>query len=425
MRFGLSPDKSNLMRSSLPATYCSRSNSDNCPFCLLTVAVNCSRSRPSAVSLTPVSFCSCARSRKERLALEMASSDSARVSAASSLALSVALMSRLSAVSFCCNPARWASAAAFCLLRSVGLAPCAAPVQSSRARHNMAPARQAGRGRSAEGAMAVPRKKYNKVTWPSLGSPRQPGPLQSLPDRQVVMADRFQIGIEFIYQWLAVRNVQADDVVIADAVEHFDQGAQAIAVGRDDDFLAGANRRGNFVVPGWHHVRHGVFQAFGQRNRGFRQARVARIVERSAIIALFQRWRRRVVAAAPYQYLLVAILGCRLALVQALQGAVVTLVQAPVVLDRQIHHVHRVQRQPQGADRALQDRGVGHVKRETGFLEDLAGGPGFVDALFRQVDVGPASEAVIEVPGGLAVTHENDFIHSSIFSRGSNQKSKT
>ncbi|MNT13705.1 hypothetical protein D3C72_1486850 [compost metagenome] len=123
--------------------------------------------------------------------------------------------------------------------------------------------------------------------------------------------------------------------------------------------------------------------------------------------------------------MLVAILGGRLALVQALQGAIVALVQAPVVLDRQIHHVHLVERQPQGADGALQDGSVGHVERKTFLLEDLAGGLGFVDALFRQIDVGPAGEAVIEVPGGLAVTHENDFVHSSIFSRGSNQKSKT
>src|SRR5450830_373283 len=244
MRFGLSPDKSSLMRSSLPATYCVRSNLDSCAFCFSTVAVSCWCSCPSALSFTPVALCSCAKSRKARLALEMASSDSARVSAASSLALSVRLMSRLSAVSFCCNPARCASAAAFCLLRSVGLAPCAAALQNSSAAHSMAPARHAGRGRSAEGAIAVPRKKDNKL----LGLPLvRHGRLRCCNRcrvAQVVMTNRFQVGVQFIHERLAVRDVQSDDIAIADAIEHLDQRAQAVAVGRDDDLLAGADGRG-------------------------------------------------------------------------------------------------------------------------------------------------------------------------------------
>jgi hypothetical protein len=61
-----------------------------------------------------VAACSPASSRSERLAFEIASSDSASSSAASSFSLSVRLMSFFSAFSFCWMPARWASASAYC-----------------------------------------------------------------------------------------------------------------------------------------------------------------------------------------------------------------------------------------------------------------------------------------------------------------------
>ena len=81
------------------------------------------------------------------------------------------------------------------------------------------------------------------------------------------------------------------------------------------------------------------------------------------------------------------------------------------MLDRQPHQVHFVERQPQRADRALQHRSVGQVEAESGFAQQLAGLARFRFALGGQVDVGPAGEAVVEVPGGFAVAHENNFVH--------------
>jgi hypothetical protein len=115
--------------------------------------------------------------------------------------------------------------------------------------------------------------------------------------------------------------------------------------------------------------------------------------------------------------LLVAVPGGGLGLVEALQRPVVALVQAPVVLDRQPHHVHFIHRQPQRADRPLEHRGVGQVEGEAGLAQHAAGGPGFGDALFGQVDIGPAGEAVVEVPGGFAVAHEYDLVHKLFFKK--------
>jgi hypothetical protein len=106
-----------------------------------------------------------------------------------------------------------------------------------------------------------------------------------------------------------------------------------------------------------------------------------------------------------------------LGLVQALEGPVVALVEPPAAVHGDPHQVEPVEGQPEGADGPLEDGGVGHVEGEAG-LGDLLGGPlGLLDALVGQVDVGPAREAVLLVPDGLAVAEQDEGVHESI-SRG-------
>jgi hypothetical protein len=62
------------------------------------------------------------------------------------------------------------------------------------------------------------------------------------------------------------------------------------------------------------------------------------------------------------------VFGYRLRLVETLQGAIVTLVQAPVRFDWDPHTIHFVEHDPQRADRALENRGVGDVNIDTCFL---------------------------------------------------------
>src|SRR5450830_186604 len=279
----------------------------SCFFWAAMVAVNFSLAAASSRILLLVSSCSPARSRRARLASEIASSEVARASATLSFSFSVLLMSFFKACSFCAMPARLASAAAFCLLRSVGLAGAARALPPSARESNSARVVFTGTADNVES-----NKTLLRLTLVGHGGG---GGSDGSRVAQVVMADRFQVGIEFVDQGLAVGNVQADDVFVADPVEHLDQGAQAVAVGGNQNLAAGADRRRNFLVPGRHHARHRVLQAFGQGNLAALEAGVAGIGERGALVGFRQRRRRGVVAAAPDQHLRIAIFGGRFSLV--------------------------------------------------------------------------------------------------------------
>jgi hypothetical protein len=142
-----------------------------------------------------------------------------------------------------------------------------------------------------------------------------------------------------------------------------------------------------------------------------RELGIAQVAAFAARVVRFQRRGRGVVAAAPDQHLLVAVLLGGFCLVQALQAAVVALVQAPGVHHGQPGAIEFVQRVPEGARGALQDAGVGHVEVVALGLEQPAGLLGLFHAGLGQVDVGPAGEAVFEVPGRFAVADQYQFVH--------------
>ena len=166
-------------------------------------------------------------------------------------------------------------------------------------------------------------------------------------------------------------------------------------------------------VPERQHARHRVLQAFGQRHLVGLQARVARVAALAARIIQRERRRRGVVAAAPDQHLLVAVLLGRFGLVQALQRAVVALVQAPVLHRGQPQALHLIERQVQGADGAPQHAGAGQVELVTLGLQQAAGLARLLDAGGRQIDIGPAGEAVFQVPGGFTVADQNKLVHGA------------
>ena len=81
------------------------------------------------------------------------------------------------------------------------------------------------------------------------------------------------------------------------------------------------------------------------------------------------------------------------------------LVQAPVPPHREKREAHLVEGDVRRADRAGQDRGVNGVDAQLSLLgQQLPGRPGLGFALLAQVDVGPAREAVLGVPGTLTMT---------------------
>ena len=135
-------------------------------------------------------------------------------------------------------------------------------------------------------------------------------------------------------------------------------------------------------------------------------AGVARVVER-------QRRRRHVIRAAPDLHLPLAVLLGGLRLVQALQRAVVALVEPPGVDDRDPHLVELIQRDPERADGAFEDGCVGHVENVAALTQQLAALVRLDHALLREIDIGPAGIQVLFVPDALAVAEQNYLMHSS------------
>ncbi len=175
----------------------------------------------------------------------------------------------------------------------------------------------------------------------------------------------------------------------------------------DQHILSGAQLGCDALIPARLHALERDCQRLGCRE--IFDARVARVVRRVPLVRGFQLRRRNIVAAAPDVDLLVAVLGGGLGLVEALQGAVVAFVQAPVADHRYPHPVHFVEHQPQRANGAFEYRRERDVELIAHLAEQLAGVNRLPDSLFGEVDVFPAREQVLEVPVTLAVTTEYEL----------------
>jgi hypothetical protein len=194
-------------------------------------------------------------------------------------------------------------------------------------------------------------------------------------------------------------------------VEVLDQRPQAVAVGRDQHPLAAPHRRRDRLAPVRQEPRHRILQALGEWDVVVRELRVARVVAGVALVVGGERRRTDVVAAAPDLDLGLAKLLGHLRLVEALERAVVALVEPPAPVDRDPHQVHVLEHDPQRLDRAPEDRGVRDVEDVAALVERLRRLVGFLNALLREPDVGPPREPVLLVPDALAVTEQHQLLH--------------
>src|SRR5581483_8200758 len=126
-----------------------------------------------------------------------------------------------------------------------------------------------------------------------------------------------------------------------------------------------------------------------------------------ALVGPVQVWRAHVVAAPPELHLLFPVLLGRLLLVQALQRAVVALVEPPASFDGDPGKAHLGERELSRRDGPQQKRLVydfgpePRLFHETSRLRRLAG------ALLGQRNVVPPGEEVLEVPRALTVAEED------------------
>src|SRR3546814_20016728 len=68
-----------------------------------------------------------------------------------------------------------------------------------------------------------------------------------------------------------------------------------------------------------------------------------------------------------------------------------------------------VERGEIGADRAFEHGGVRGIEHQAFFAHQLAGVDGFLLTRLGNVDIDPASEAVVAIPLALAVAHQHEF----------------
>ena len=160
--------------------------------------------------------------------------------------------------------------------------------------------------------------------------------------------------------------------------------------------------------------RDHVLQALGARDVGRVEVAVAGVAGHVEGVVGGERRGRDVVAAAPELELLGAELLLDDGLVLALQVAVVALVEAPVAADREPGAAGGGQGQLGGPDGPGQDRGVQKAQVEVvDGGQELAAGAGLGLAGGGQVDVDPAGEEVLGVPGGLPVADQDQIEHAT------------
>jgi len=171
--------------------------------------------------------------------------------------------------------------------------------------------------------------------------------------------------VEFVHQGNAGRYFELQDVVVRNVVKVLDQRTQTVAVCSDDDSPALAQGGGYDLMPVGTYSIESVLEGFASRWLRQTQRTVSRHQFLVAKIIAFHEWRWCCVTPSPDAHLFVAVLLSGGLLVEALQGAVMTLVEAPGAVDGDPHQVQIVQDNSEGPDCPLQHGRVANVKDES------------------------------------------------------------
>jgi hypothetical protein len=85
----------------------------------------------------------------------------------------------------------------------------------------------------------------------------------------------------------------------------------------------------------------------------------------------------------------------------------VALVQPPATFDGHPHAIGGIEDYPKRTDCTLQNRGKGDIRLEFLGLQLTRRLNGLSVSLIAQVDIMPTREQILDVPGTLAVTHQD------------------
>src|SRR5262245_60346154 len=160
--------------------------------------------------------------------------------------------------------------------------------------------------------------------------------------------------------------------------------------------------------------RHRVLQRFSDWQLIGWYVCISAVVRGIPWVVRGKRWRGNVVAAAPDFDLRLAVPGGNFSLVQALQRAVVPLVQPPGTVYRYPHHVELVESNPERADGAFQHRGVGDIEFILLGRHQTPGLAGLNAPYIAEIDVGPPREPVFPVPDTFTVTKQDEPVHGCL-----------
>src|SRR5208283_4430381 len=97
---------------------------------------------------------------------------------------------------------------------------------------------------------------------------------------QITMANRLEVVIKFLDERYTSGNVQINNLPVGDILQILHEGAQAVAMGRNEYLLPGPDSRDDHFLPAGHKARHGVLQTFRQRKLFFCEVLVAWILPR-------------------------------------------------------------------------------------------------------------------------------------------------
>lgn len=189
-------------------------------------------------------------------------------------------------------------------------------------------------------------------------------------------------------------------------------------MGDDNNVLVVEHLRGDGIKPVGEHSIDSDLETFSARNGIVRKMSVLSREPRVSFIVYFQRRRRYIVATSPLEDLLFTVFSGSLGLVESLEGTVVSLIEAPVLVMRDPVQVQLIGDGVVSLDGALQHTSVSDIELEALLFQHLAGFDCLLNSLFRERDVVPTCEAVLSVPSGLSVSHEDNLVHFASTTHG-------